>query len=677
MNQRKDLKKSAFWFKRFSGKAYGAFNSMHRVVHISVATGFVLATVPAIGVSAQTKTENQRTLEVTEHDLEEVMVTASRVEIPVNQTAKLVTIITKEQIEQAPVQSIQDLLIYAANIDVVQRGGHGVQSDISIRGGSKDQTAILLNGVNLSNPHTGVYSLDIPVNLSDIERIEIIHGPSALIYGASAFAGGVNIITKKRADSKGYARIESGMHNMRGLEMRGATKLGIATTSLSAGYNSSDGYTDNTDYNLYNVLMQTRLQFRENSKLDLNLGYNDKKYGANSFYTGAFPNQFDHTTRYTSSLKGVFGSKLKFIPILYWFRHHDIFELRRGSENGKNYHRGDTYGTNLIMQYTSKLGSTSLGGELRHEDIMSSVLGKLMVEPHRKYKKYDDRLNSSVTLEHTAMLNHFVMSAGVLMHYNTLEKGKYKFYPSASIAYRPTDAINIYTAWGNSTRLPSFTELYYTTETHESNENLKPERSQSVDLGFKYKNSFISAYITGYLMWGRNIIDWVNKQKEDGRTVSASWNHTEVNTQGAEMGVRFRLGDLVPVLGENASLSLDYARMHQDCDTKGLNSLFKLNYLRDKFVTAFSHHIYKGFSAGWYLRYQKRMGVYKAFENAVEVGKKPYKAYSTLDLKINYQHENLLLHLNLNNIYDTKYNDIGNIPQPGFWLTGGISYTFK
>lgn len=677
MNQKKDLKKSAFWFKRFTGKAYGAFNSMHKVVHISVATGFVLAVAPTVGVSSQTKTEQQKTLEMTEHDLDEVMVTASRVELPVNQTAKLVTVITKEQIEQAPVQSIQDLLIYAANIDVVQRGGHGVQSDISIRGGSKDQTAILLNGVNLSNPQTGVYSLDIPINLSDIERLEIIHGPSALIYGASAFAGGVNIITKKKVDSKGYARIESGMHNLRGLEMRGAAKTGIATTSLSAGYDSSDGYTDNTDYNLYNILMQTRLQFKEDSKLDVNLGYNDKKYGANSFYTAVFPNQFDHTTSYISSFKGEFGSKLKFIPILYWSRHHDIFELRRGSENGKNYHRGDTYGTNLIVQYTSKLGSSSLGGELRREDIMSSVLGKLMAEPHGKYKKYDDRLNSSVTLEHTAMLSHFVVSAGVLMNHNTLEKGKYKLYPSASVAYRPTDAINIYTTWGNSTRLPSFTELYYTTETHESNEKLKPERSQSVDLGFKYKNSFISAYITGFLMWGRNIIDWVDMEKEDGSIVSASWNHTEVDTQGAEMGIRFRLGDLMPVLGENAALSLDYARMHQDCDTKGLNSLFKLNYLRDKFVTAFNHQIYKGFSAGWYLRYQKRMGMYKAYENAVEIGKKPYHAFSTLDLKINYQCDNFLLHLNLNNIYNTKHNDMGNIPQPGFWLTGGISYTFR
>ena len=676
MNQKKCFKKDVFLFKRFSKKAYSAFASMHRVVNIGVVTGCVLTALPSTGISAQSSEGNMKKPEMELQELEEVMVTASRIETPVNQTAKLVTVLTKEQIQQAPVQSIQDLLVYAANIDLVQRSGHGVQADISIRGGSKDQTAILLNGVNLSNSHTGVYSLDIPVNLSDIERIEIIHGPSALIYGTSAFAGGINIITKKRVDAKAYARLESGMHDLRGMELRGATQLGIATTSLSAGYSSSDGHTDNTDYDLYNLLLQTRLQFDENSKLDLNLGYNDKKYGANSFYTGAYPNQYDHTTRYIGSLKGEFGTTLKFVPILYWFRHHDVFELVRGTDTGKNHHRGDTYGANLILQYTSILGTTSLGGEVRREDIMSNVLGKPMSKPHGKYKKYDDRINSSATLEHTAQFNHFTLSAGVLMNHTTLENGL-KFYPSASIAYRPTNEINIYTTWGKSTRMPSFTELYYTTETHVANEGLKPERSQSLDLGVKYKNSFISAYATGFLMWGRNIIDWVRREGEDGKIISASWNHTELDTQGVEMGVSFRLGEALPILGQNAALSLNYTRMHQDCDTKGENSLFKLNYLRDKFTTTFNHQIYKGFSAGWYFRFQKRMGGYANYVDAVDVGIAPYKPFSTLDLRLNYQYEDLALHLNLNNLYDTKHNDVGVIPQPGFWLTGGISYTFR
>ncbi len=115
------------------------------------------------------------------------------------QAARLVTVITKEEIQRSPVQSIQDLLNYAANIDVMQRGGHGVQADISIRGGSFDQTAILLNGINLSNPQTGHYSFDIPVNLSDIDRIEIIHGQAQILEFGGFFRGDQHYYPKNAA----------------------------------------------------------------------------------------------------------------------------------------------------------------------------------------------------------------------------------------------------------------------------------------------------------------------------------------------------------------------------------------------------------------------------------------------------------------------------------------------
>lgn len=673
MNQKQVNKQQAYRFKRFLRKAYSAFNSMHRLVNIGVVTGCALTCLHVSLASAQT-TSNEQQQKVMEKELDEVMVTASRVEMPINQTAKLVTVITKEQIEQAPVQSIQDLLVYAANIDVIQRGGHGVQADISIRGGTFDQNAVLLNGVNLSNPHTGHYSFDIPINLSDIERIEIIHGPSALIYGASAFSGGINIITKKSADYKAYASVESGMHKLRGMEVRGVAKAGIITNSLSVGYNSSSGYIANSDYDLYNVLWQTRFRLNE-SKIDLQLGYNDKKYGANTFYSAKYPNQYERTSTYMGSLKGEFGSKFKIIPIVYWDRHHDQFDLIKDTDKGRNYHRNDTYGANLIFSYESRLGITSLGGELRKEDIMSSVLGKPMVEPHRKYKMYDDRTNTSVAFEHTLSIEKVVLSAGVLMNHNTLLSGKYRFYPSVSATYRPVEDFNISSSWSKSTRMPTFTDLYYTTETHNGNSGLKPEKSESLDLNFKYNKSFFSAYLTGFLLWGRDMIDWVKVNATD--TKWASWNLTKVDTKGLEMGVKFRLADVFPVLGEQSSVSLDYARMYQTSDAQNMISLYSLNYLRDKFTAQFHHQIYKGFSAGWYFRFQKRMGFYEKYENLVKVGNEHYPAFSTLDLKLNYKYNDLQLNLSMNNLYNTHYFDRGNIPQPGFWLMGGISYTFR
>ncbi|MDR1746820.1 MAG: TonB-dependent receptor [Tannerella sp.] len=671
----KEIKKfnkiNAFRFKRFVRKKYSVFNSMHKVVNIGVVASCVLTFAHVTPTAAQTVAAEQRPDSVPEKELEleEVTVTAARIETPVYQTARLVTVITKTQIEQAPVQSIQDLLIYASGIDVIQRGGHGVQADISIRGGSADQTAVLLNGINITNPHTGHYSFDLPINLSDIERVEVVHGPSALIYGSGAFAGGINIITKKEVDNSLYASVEAGMYASTDVETRGAVEVGNTKNSLSAGYRTSDGYTAHSDYRIADFLWQTRMDFNSKSYLDFQVGYNNKQYGANTFYSALYPNQYERTSTYLGTLKGSFGNALKIIPILYWSRHYDQFDLIKDSESGRNYHRGDTYGANLIFQYASRFGTTNVGGEWRREDILSSKLG-YPVNPQGYYTCYDDRTILSATVEHTAEWRRWVASAGALMNHNTLLNGV-SFYPSVSLAYKPFSTVRIYAVWSRSTRMPTFTDLFYTTETHNANEQLRPERSESVDLGIKYNHLFLTAYFTGYLMRGRDIIDWV---RESGEEKWASWNLTEINKQGVEAGIIIRPAEHWRTLDKRWNLAVQYARMNQTCDSKGLESKYSLNYLRDKLTAQLFCPLYKGLAAAWHFRFQKRMGVYRRYENGTDAGLYPYPAFSTLDLKLNYVFKQFTFYVNMNNLYDTQYYDIGNVPQAGFWLMGGITY---
>lgn len=675
MKEKKYYRQQPFRFKKFERKAYAVFNSMHKVIHIGVVSGCVLTSMAVPSVHAQQTVREESRQKVLEQELDEVMVTASRLETPLSQAAKQVTVISKEQIERAPVQSIQDILLYAAGIDVVQRGGQGVQADLSIRGGTFDQNAILLNGVNLSNAHTGHYSLDIPINLSDVERIEIIHGPSALVYGVGSFSGGINIITKKKANEKFHARTEAGMYGFRGMEVRSSLPTGMAGHSLSVGHKSSGGYIDNSDYAIYNVLWQTRLNLPNESKIDIQTGYNDKKYGANTFYSARYPNQYEQTSTYLVSVKGETGGRLKLIPILYWNRHHDQFDLIRDTETGRNFHRNDTYGGNLIFMYPSKAGNTSLGAELRREEILSSNLGKALPEPRGNYKKSDARTTAGLALEHTLVLRRWVLSAGVLLSHTGLPKNGYKFYPSANLVYRPSALLKLSASWSKSTRMPTFTDLYYTTETHNGNTGLRPEKSESFDLGVRYASPSVQAYLRGFLLYGRDMIDWVKADPQDSKW--ASWNLTEVNTQGMEAGIRFFPSALWGFPGEGSVVSLDYTRMHQSSDTQGLLSLYTLNYLRDKFTVHFSHPIGKAFSAGWYFRFQKRMGTYEKFENLEKTADAPYPPFSTLDLRLSYRYQDLTFGLNLNNLYDTYYFDKGNIPQAGFWLTGGISYAFR
>ncbi|MDR1814369.1 MAG: TonB-dependent receptor [Tannerella sp.] len=683
MNRKLFLQNRAYRFRQLTRKAYGAFNSMHKSITIGVLTAFTVALSHQKAVSQTiASSPQQHTVEqMQELELEEVTVTASRTETPLSQTAKIVTVITRDEIQRAPVQSIEDLLVYAASIDVVQRGGHGVQADVSIRGGSADQTAILLNGVNLSNPHTGHYSFDFPINLSDIERIEILHGPSALVFGSNAFSGGINIVTKKTVNEKVTASLEGGMYNLTGVEMRGATAMGASTNSLSASFRHSDGATDNSDYRIFNALWQTRLHPGDASRIDLLAGYNNKSYGANTFYSALYPNQYERTSEFVGAVNGLFGrGRLKFVPQISFSRHYDQFDLIKNTDTGRNYHRGDVLGANLMFRYSSPLGDTHFGGEVRREDILSSKLGKPLAQPHGHYTVYDSRTQTNGVIEHTLNLRRFTFSAGLLANYNTLQGDHLRFYPSASVAYRPAEPLKLNATWSRSSRLPTFTDLFYTTETHNANESLQPERSESFDLALAYRKGILDLSLTGYIMYGRNMIDWV---REPGETKWASWNHTEVDKQGLEARATLNFqtgnhGTLNPLRWnlKLQTLSVSYSRQNQDCDTKGLESRYTLNYLRDKLTATLNHSILNNLTASWNFRYQKRMGEFRLYEGSTDMGLVPYPAFSTLDLKLQYELRHIAFNLNINNIYDTYYFDAGNVPQAGFWLIGGISYKY-
>jgi iron complex outermembrane receptor protein len=329
-----------------------------------------------------------------------------------------------------------------------------------------------------------------------------------------------------------------------------------------------------------------------------------------------------------------------------------------------------------MLQYTSRWGATGLGVEWRKEDILSSKLGK-EIKPRGNYKAYDERINTSVAIEHTVQWDKWVFSAGALLNHNTFISNEYALYPSLNASFHPFKNTKIAASWSRSTRMPTFTELYYNTETHQANENLKPEKSESADLSFNYRINFFEINLTGFLFWGKDMIDWIKATEEDK---AFSSNLTKVNTQGIESVFRFRLFELLPALGEESVLSAGYTRMFQEYNTNGhiSQSANALNYLRDKFTLQFNHRIYGKLSAGWYFRAQKRMGVYEKFENYRSVGRfEPYSAFSTLDLRLSYRYRDWAFHLNANNLYDTHYFDWGNIVQPGFQLSGGISLTLK
>ena len=348
-----------FTFKRWGRKSYSLFSVLKKPVRIGVLLAvYTTVTEPEIGF-AQTDT----TKVSMEYNLDEVKVSAQRTPVAFSQVARIISVVSREEIEAAPVQSIQELLEYALSVDVRQRGVHGVQADISVRGGSFDQTLILLNGINISDPQTGHYSLDLPVSLKSIQRIEILEGPAARVFGPNAFSGAINIITSSFDKTNLKFDLGIGQHLLTDANVSGNVNSGSFHQFMAFNRMSSDGYIDNTDFKTWNAFYQTKLETKPGI-LDFQIGRTNKAFGANSFYSAAYPNQFEETKTTFASVKFETGTKFHVSPSVYWRRHQDRFELFRDSPpdwyKGHNYHLTDVFGSNLNAWFPSRFGENCI-----------------------------------------------------------------------------------------------------------------------------------------------------------------------------------------------------------------------------------------------------------------------------------------------------------------------------
>jgi len=223
-------------------------------------------------------------------NIDEVIVSANRAQENINSAN--IQIISAEEIENAPVQTIEDLLEYAINVDVRQRGGQGVQSDISMRGGTFEQVLVMLNGVKLNDPQTGHHTMNLPVSMEQVERIEVITGGASRIFGNYAYTGAINIITKK--GGKSSVIFSTGENNYKNTELNYSNNSKSITHNISVNQKESDGYIDGMDYKISNYYYQASSKINNVNAL-LNAGIINKEFGAFSFYTPKYPDQFERT----------------------------------------------------------------------------------------------------------------------------------------------------------------------------------------------------------------------------------------------------------------------------------------------------------------------------------------------------------------------------------------------
>ena len=664
-NQRKALR-----FHHFTRKGYALFACLGRVVTISVLSVATLTSASAAiddkGMTETVTTNDDQTDKET--TLDDVEVTGSCAPLALGQAVRMVTVLSREEIQAAPVQSINDLLKMAVGVDVRQRGPIGAQTDVSIRGGTSEQITILLNGISICDPQTGHNAFDLPCDISDIERIEVLEGPAGRVYGTSSLVGAINIVTRDVRSKMAEVRVEDGSFGY--LSAAGRVALGLH--SLSSNYTRSDGYSRskagslNSDYSGGKVFYQGGYQC-EGLLLNWSGGLSVKGFGSNTFYSAKFDEQYERTTKIYTALQGDLTiGKLHVRPAIYWNRSYDRFELIRGSEERVpfNYHRSDVFGINLNTYFDWQLGRTAMGAEFRNEDIVSTNLGEPLSDPFSHYKVGLNRSNLSFHLEHNILLKRFTLSAGFIAIKNTWNQMPFKLYPGIDASYRIGDHWKVYASYNSSLRMPSFTELYYSVGGHKADKYLKPEELHAVEGGVKYSNHWLTAQTSIFHHHARNMIDWVMDSR-DPNAVWQSVNYTKLNTLGQEISLNSKLSTL--------NFQLSYCHLHQQKQEAAyLQSQYSLEYLRHKVTASLRWTISDHLRLSLNYRWQDRMGSYTTVDGKVC----DYHPYSVVDARLDWLQDSYTLYLEGNNLTGHRYVDYGNVPQPGCWITAGYAKKF-
>ncbi len=688
-------------FKHFTHKGYALFACIGREVLIGTLSVATLSHAKANGISTH-RVDSDTTAIATQREvmLNEVSITGSRAPMTRSQAARMVTVLERKDIQTAPVQSVNDLLKYVAGVDVRQRGPIGAQTDISIRGGNYEQITVLLNGINICDPQTGHNAFDFPVDVSDIERVEVLEGPAGRVFGTSSLLGAINIVTKHNTANQLSAHAEGGSYGYAN------TGAGIHLSSpkwynsVSANYTRSDGYNRNragrlnTDFKGSKAFYQGGYTDRD-IIVNWHAGISARDFGSNTFYGTGSDDQFEHTLKtYTALQAETRHGRFHLKPSVYWNRNMDRFEYFRGLDNiipdggtygvAYNYHRTDIYGVNLNSYFDWTLGRTAVCAELRNEDLVSTTLGEPLESPKhvhrtdRDYTKGLNRTNISFTVEHNILLKRFTLSAGIVAVKNSWNHMNMRVYPGVDASYRFTDRLKVYASYNSSLRMPSATELYYSVGGHQADKHLKPEELQAWETGFKYAGTGISASADIFYNHCRNMIDWIYDTDDGENAVWKSVNFTRINTLGAEASLVFRFKELLPAQHFLKSFKVSYTYMAQEKDEpEHIQSRSTLEYLRHKVVADLDLNLWKNLDLTVKYRFQKRTGSFTAKDAAGNTHTQRYSPYAVTDARLAWNSRNYRLYAEANNLLNKKYYDFGSLPQPGIWVMAGASVDIR
>ncbi len=561
-----------------------------------------------------------------------------------------VQVITKKDIQSLPVRSVNELLGYVSGLDIRERGPFGAQADLSMMGAGFEQCLILINGVPMRDPQTGHHMLNLPVDLSQIERIEVMNGTAGRIYGSNALAGAINIITSTPNAGTSFVETFNATASSQegfvanGIQAMAAFGKGKSQHSISLGQFKTNGYRYNSANDQQRISYLGHYQLKRNNSLDVMAGHFKNIFGANGFY--AYPYDKDAVeevnTSFVSAKANIVDAKniWTFKPIVYARFNKDHYVLIEDNPRYyENTHNSAAAGLELHATRANKFGQFGIGAEARTEMIRSTNLG--------------DRNRSFYNIygEERFMLGKFNTTLGVNAQYNTANG--VSFFPGIETIRHFTNKSAIFANVGTGNRLPSYTELYYSDRANTGNDSLLGEKARNVEVGFK-KFGKLNFTASGFYRSVYNAINYTRENDLDKWTPS---NFTTVNFLGVNANLHWQVGD-------NTSLKLNYTYLDAQLGTENdVQSKYALYHARHRITFQYRQQITNTFSTNMTVRYTERF---------------TGTNYTVLDFRGMWKlNENITMNFDVTNLLDRKYIDQGYIEMPGRWFRVGFRFNIN
>ena len=606
-------------------------------------------------ISYITAQENKNEIELEEVEL----ISSPRIEILNSENSINILTISKEEIKKSTATNVSELLQQVAGLDIRRRGVEGMQADLYIRGGSFDQTLLLIDGIKVEDPQTGHHTMNMTLPLSAIEKIEIIKGAASRLYGQNAFTGAVNIITKKNIENNISLGLSAGSFNQKKASLTLQKEFEKSDLLINYSRKQSEGYRYNTDYENDEFFIKSNFKIK-NQNISAIGAFNERKFGANGFY--ASPEAIDQYEETQASLIGFSTTfnkdKLKIKPKLYWKRNQDMYVyLRQDPSVYRNMHISNKLGAEINMVLNNRLGVLGLGIDISNTKLSSNNLGQrdrtmVHVFAEQQMMFFDDKLDVTPGLAITYFSDKDNLQSSTSENEDNLPK----IYPGIDFGYKIKEDLRLFSNVGYTFRIPTYTDLFYSSPTTIGNENLSYEKALTLELGMKYRKENFNLNFSLYRRDASNIIDYVKNNEDDPWQAN---NIRNIITNGFELniGYKFYLNS-----SNEHQINIGFSNINDDLKETQFNfSRYALNSLKNHITATYMFEINEKISSSLVLKNAERINE---------------KNYTVIDFKTSYKFNKFAISILLNNILDTEYSETNLVPMPGFNSLAALQYSF-